>query len=52
VFAYRDFLYGSIRLTPTRGMRFEPDQAGAFMVSEENYLQLALRELALSVFPV
>jgi dephospho-CoA kinase len=46
VFAYRDFLHGSIKLTPSRGMGFEPDQAGAFMVSEENYLQPALRSLA------
>lgn len=46
VFAYRDFLHGSIKLAPPRGMGFEPDQAGAFMVSEENYLQPALKSLA------
>jgi hypothetical protein len=46
VFAYRDFLHGSIRLAPPRGKGFEPDQAGAFKVSEEYHLRPALSSLA------
>jgi len=46
VFAYRDFIHGSIRLSPSRGQGFEPDHAGAFTVSEENYLRPALSSLA------
>jgi len=46
VFAYRDFIHGSIRLSPSRGVGFEPDHAGAFKVSEETQLQPALRSLA------
>ena len=37
--AYRDFLHGSINLSPSRGMGLKLDHEGAFMVSEENYLQ-------------
>jgi dephospho-CoA kinase len=46
VFAYRDFLHGSIRLAPPRGQGFEPEQAGAFKVSEETHLRPALSSLA------
>ncbi len=46
VFAYRDFIHGSIKLAPPRGMGFEPDLAGAFKVSEENHLRPALSSLA------
>jgi hypothetical protein len=46
VFAYRDFLHGSIRLAPPRGHGFEPEQAGAFKVSEETQLRPALSSLA------
>jgi hypothetical protein len=49
VFAYRDFLHGSIKLSPSRGTGFESDEAGAFTVSGESYLQPALRSLAASV---
>jgi AAA domain len=49
VFAYRDFIHGSIRLAPPRGLGFEPDLAGAFKVSEENYLRPALNSLAARV---
>jgi hypothetical protein len=46
VFAYRDFIHGSIRLSPSRGKGFEPDHTGAFTVSEENHLRPALSSLA------
>lgn len=46
VFAYRDFIHGSIKLSPSRGAGFEPDHAGAFQVSREDQLRPALRSLA------
>lgn len=49
VFAYRDFIHGSIKLSPSRGTGFEPDHTGAFQVSDENQLQPALRSLAARV---
>jgi hypothetical protein len=49
VFAYRDFLHGSIRLAPPRGAGFQTDQAGAFKVPTEDYLRPALNSLAARV---
>src|SRR6202453_2742618 len=49
VFAYRDFLHRAIRLAPPRGQGFEPEQAGAFKVSEETHLRPALSSLAARV---
>jgi hypothetical protein len=49
VFAYRDFLHGSIRLAPPRGAGFQADQAGAFKVPAEDYLRPALNSLAARV---
>jgi hypothetical protein len=46
VFAYRDFLHGSIQLEPPRGTGFKPESGGAFRVMQEDSLRPALQALS------
>ncbi len=50
VYAYRDFVHGSIHLNKDRGSGFEAEEGGAFKVASEENLQPALRELAMKVW--